>query len=272
MTPERPIIDPELSTIWPPLSADELAALRDSIEAEGVRDAFVVWRGILLDGHHRLAMCEELGLPYRTHEIALPDREAARMWIIRNQVGRRNVVAYVRCERALELEEYEKAKAKERMLAGKADPSANLREGGKTSEKLAELAGVSARTVDKARVIAREGSERSKAKLRQGKTSIDKVYRGLRTHEPSTRRAPGPKGKEEGQTPMRSLAEARLPGQTFASEERGVGEAVGLMKDAARILRRVRLKTGFGDSSKIQLREAIELIHEAMGGKKDASQ
>lgn len=74
------------------------------------------------------------------------------------------------------------------------------------------------------------------------------------------------KGKEEMDgPPLRTLT--RLPGQTFASEERGVNEAVALMKDAARILKRVRLKTGFGDSSKAQLCEAIELIHQAIGSK-----
>ena len=84
-------IDPEFSRLIPPLQPDELAQLESNILAEGCRDALVVWRGLLLDGHNRLRICEEHGLPYRTIEIDLPDREAAADWIDANQLGRRNL-------------------------------------------------------------------------------------------------------------------------------------------------------------------------------------
>lgn len=86
-------IDPEFSRLIPPLQPDELAQLEANILAEGCRDALVVWRGLLLDGHNRLRICEEHGLPYRTIEIDLPDREAAADWIDANQLGRRNLTA-----------------------------------------------------------------------------------------------------------------------------------------------------------------------------------
>jgi len=45
----------------------------------------------LLDGHNRKAICDRLGLPYKTTAIELPDREAAMDWIDANQLGRRNL-------------------------------------------------------------------------------------------------------------------------------------------------------------------------------------
>jgi hypothetical protein len=53
----------------------------------------VVWQEeeTLLDGHNRHDICERHGLDYRTHELSLPDLDAAKLWILRNQRGRRNL-------------------------------------------------------------------------------------------------------------------------------------------------------------------------------------
>ena len=87
------VVDPELSSLIPPLDDGELAQLEENILAEGCRDALVVWDEgkILLDGHNRLRICEKHGLPYRTAEVSLPSREAAADWIDANQLGRRNL-------------------------------------------------------------------------------------------------------------------------------------------------------------------------------------
>jgi hypothetical protein len=87
-------VDPEFAGLIPPPAAEEQAQLEQNLLAEGgCRDALVVWQGynLLLDGHHRLDLCRRHGLPYRTREVALPDREAAFAWVIANQLGRRNV-------------------------------------------------------------------------------------------------------------------------------------------------------------------------------------
>lgn len=87
----RPLIDGEFAALIPPLQPDELAQLEANIIADGCRDPLVVWRGTLLDGHNRLAICEHHGLPYQTVAIDLPDRAAALDWILANQLGRRNL-------------------------------------------------------------------------------------------------------------------------------------------------------------------------------------
>jgi phage N-6-adenine-methyltransferase len=86
-------IDPELANLCPPLSPEEYATLEESILDEGCRDALVVWAGhdILLDGHNRKRICDEYGLSHSIIAIELPDRDAAIDWILRNQLGRRNL-------------------------------------------------------------------------------------------------------------------------------------------------------------------------------------
>ena len=86
-----PTIDKEFQSLIPPLSDTEFEQLERNILAEGIRDALVVWRGIVLDGHNRFAIAQAHGMDYKTAEIDLPDRNAGAMWIVRNQLGRRNL-------------------------------------------------------------------------------------------------------------------------------------------------------------------------------------
>ena len=93
-------IEPEFQSLVPALSPDERAALEDSLKAEGCRDALVVWagQGVLLDGHNRYAICQEHGIDFRVEEIPLASRDHAIVWIVRNQIGRRNVSQFAKDE------------------------------------------------------------------------------------------------------------------------------------------------------------------------------
>src|SRR5438067_944518 len=86
-----PRIDPEFQSLIAPLTPDERRQLEANLVAEGCRDALVVWKGILLDGHNRLEICTSLGIRYKTSEVELSSREAAKLWIEENQIGRRNL-------------------------------------------------------------------------------------------------------------------------------------------------------------------------------------
>jgi len=94
-------IDPEIAALLPPLLSDEREALRESLLQEGCRQPLVTWQGLLLDGHQRLALCQEHDLPFRTEEIILPDRDAALRWAVRTQLARRNLSLFERAELAL---------------------------------------------------------------------------------------------------------------------------------------------------------------------------
>ena len=85
------IIDPEFKALIPPLAPEELAQLEANIIADGCRDPLVTWRGILIDGHNRFAICSKHGLEFQTVEREFSDREAVMDWMDANQLGRRNL-------------------------------------------------------------------------------------------------------------------------------------------------------------------------------------
>lgn len=85
-------VDPEFESFIPPLTQAEADALRASIQAEGrARDPIVVWGDTIVDGHNRYRICTELGLPFATVPKSFDSREAAKQWILDNQIGRRNL-------------------------------------------------------------------------------------------------------------------------------------------------------------------------------------
>jgi hypothetical protein len=101
-------VDPEFATLIPPLSESELALLEESLRREGLREPLLVWKEtyILLDGHNRLRLCQKLGIEPRLSFQSLPDREAARLFLLRIQMARRNLSrgaeAYLRGRRYLD--------------------------------------------------------------------------------------------------------------------------------------------------------------------------
>ena len=85
------IIDPEFQALLLPLAPEELAQLEANIIADGCRDPLVTWRGILIDGHNRFAICSKHGLEFQVVEREFPDREVVMDWMDANQLGRRNL-------------------------------------------------------------------------------------------------------------------------------------------------------------------------------------
>lgn len=143
----KPTIDPEFRDLIPPMSAEERAQLTANVLREGCRDPLVVWKSeqILLDGHNRFEICEQNEIPYETKEIDLPNRDAAKDWIIKNQLGRRNLteqqVQYLRGKK------YEVAKQSHGGQLSKKGSYQNDNSLQKTVEKVASETGVSAPTV-----------------------------------------------------------------------------------------------------------------------------
>jgi hypothetical protein len=89
-------VDREFQSRIPKLKPSELAALEASIAAEGCRDPLVVWSregkdDVLVDGHNRKAICERLGVPFETLRLSFENRQAVIDWMLRHQLGRRNL-------------------------------------------------------------------------------------------------------------------------------------------------------------------------------------
>lgn len=100
-------IDTEFAGLIPALARHELVQMEQSILAEGCRDTLLVWRGhdILLDGHNRFEIYRRHDIPFKVQCLGFSDRDAARNFVVTNQLGRRNLspegTAYLRGMRYL---------------------------------------------------------------------------------------------------------------------------------------------------------------------------
>ena len=95
-----PRIDPEFKSLIPPLSPEEYHQLEQNILTHQCRDPITLWRNIIIDGHNRYEICTKHGLSYETKVLRFPSREAVKLWMLENQLGRRNLSDAMRIELA----------------------------------------------------------------------------------------------------------------------------------------------------------------------------
>lgn len=193
-------IDPEFQSLIPPLTDEEFKQLRENIiEDCEVREPIVTWNGIILDGHNRWAIIQENpDIPYKTMEMIFASRNEAKAWMIRNQLGRRNLPNYERARLALQLKPLLAEEAKKRQQESGGDRrSEEYRESVSqksvepieqkkpidVQKELARAAGVSHDTIAKVEKIEAKAAPEVKEQLRKGEVSINKAYQEIRKAE-----------------------------------------------------------------------------------------
>ena len=174
-------INPEFRDLIPPISREELQELEQSIINEGCRDAIVVWNDTILDGHNRYEICHRHQIGFTTVEKEFASKKAARIWIIRNQLARRNLSLYERSRLVLLLKPSVLKESRIRMKRGKKDPDHKKDQGGRTLDKLEQLSGVSHQTIHKVEVIEKKAPPGVRKALREGKMSVNRAYEIART-------------------------------------------------------------------------------------------
>jgi len=178
-------IDPEFRDWVMPLSQGEFTQLEENLLAEGCRDALIVWISdkalppVLLDGHHRYAICQAHNLSYRIDYKNFPDREAAKNWIIFNQIGRRNISS---AQRAYLIGKIYRETKKDHGGTGAnqyTEQRANNLPSANTAERIAEQFNVSHQTVKNAEkfadavdTIASTYGDEAKQKILSGATKL----------------------------------------------------------------------------------------------------
>lgn len=168
-------VNQAFKSLIPPLSADERAQLEANLIAEGCRDALVVWNNVLLDGHNRYEICSKLEIYFDVVEVEnVHSENDAKLWIVRNQLGRRNITDFVRAELALIAKPLIEAKARANQQGGQGGVllSENSHEATRTDETLADMAGVSSNTIRKVERITEAGDERLTSLARGKDVSI----------------------------------------------------------------------------------------------------
>ncbi len=187
-------IDDEFESLILPLTDGEYQLLKASIEANGCLDPVIVWQEeqILLDGHNRVEICDELETQFDVREMSFESRAAAKEWVILHQLGRRNLPVYHRCELALALEPSIRARAKanQSVAGGSGGLSPSL--GGEklsptlgkaldTERELARLACVSHGTMHKVIHIRPRIDDKTREQLRARppEKTVNGVYKQL---------------------------------------------------------------------------------------------
>ena len=87
-------VNPEFQALIPPLADDEYKRLEASLVNngwEGWRGPILVWDGVIVDGHNRYRICQEHGIAFTTKEMHFSDEDSAKLFIIDNQLKRRNL-------------------------------------------------------------------------------------------------------------------------------------------------------------------------------------
>ena len=235
-------VDAEFESLIPPLTAEEYSGLEASIIAEGCRDALVCWNDILIDGHNRYKICIKHNISFNVIQRDFVNRNEVLLWIMRNQLSRRNLTDFQRVEIVRKCEEAIKAQARERQATSTGGSKPQLKEKLPEAEKkqsrdeLGKMAGVSGKTYEHAAEVIDEAPEPVIEATRKNELSINSAYEVVKMpfeeqQEISTR-------IENGENPKSVVKE---------------------------VLKRPHVSYNSGNSEWYTPAEYIELAHEVMG-------
>ncbi len=172
-------INEELRSFIDPLTPVEYAALERSLLADGCRDALVLWRDVLIDGHNRYDICTKHGIEFRTvNNDKFDSLEDVMLWVIDNNLARRSVSDFQRGMLALRKKEIVAARAAQR--AAEAPPDQPAPEPAddpvdppwSTREDVAKAARVSANTLSQIERIRKTAAPELVDAVRSGTISV----------------------------------------------------------------------------------------------------
>lgn len=188
-------IDPEFERLIPKLSKQEYDILYEDIRVRGIRDNLVVWAetDILLDGHNRWNIAKELDCNLKYEYIGFPSRTEAKIWIINNQLGRRNLTKAAKYKYVNEvLKPLLSEQAEVRRLANLKQnettdvPILGHREG-RVEREIAAAAGVSHGFAHQVETILKEGTPDQIETIMTQEGTVNKTYNETKKQMPKAK-------------------------------------------------------------------------------------
>jgi DNA modification methylase/ParB-like chromosome segregation protein Spo0J len=184
----------ELESLIPPLSNEEFKQLERNILEEGIREPLITWNGILIDGHNRYRIAMEHDMNYETLEKEFEDLNSVKIWMVNNQLGRRNLQDFVRGELFSVIEDILKQKGKDEKAKAGGDKKSLLSTIDKSDIKItedrhntqkivAEKLGWSTGKKAMFDIVKTKAPEEIKEKLRTGEVSINQAYKEIKKEE-----------------------------------------------------------------------------------------
>lgn len=184
-------IDEELRDLLPPLTDDEYKKLEKNIKKKGfdINCPIMEWNGYIADGHNRYSICKKHNIEFVSAKLAYKTKEEVMEWMLDIQLGRRNLNPIQRIAVTEKYRPIYEKQAKENQ--GKRTdlvvnlPQSNTSIGnkgdslGRTSEKLANIAGVSEKTYRMGAKVLKSDNEEIKQDVMSGKMSISAGYKKI---------------------------------------------------------------------------------------------
>lgn len=186
-------IDQELQKVMPELSNEEYKELEYSLLRDGFKGSpIIVWGDIIIDGHNRYEICQKHSIPYEIKELSFNNKEEVIQWMVRAQLGRRNLsplqrIKLVETYRPI----YEKQAASNKSANGgnkkseseKSTTPLPPKEKIDVRAKLSSDAGVSTNTYAKGKKILESANEELIRQVETGEKSINKAFNEIREAE-----------------------------------------------------------------------------------------
>lgn len=187
-------IDPELNEVLPELSEEDYTALEKSLLSDGYKGApIMVWGDVIVDGHNRYEICNKHHIPYEVKKIDFENKEEAIRWMVRQQLGRRNLSPIQRISISEKYRPFYEKEAKANQGTRndlKNNFTANLPQSLEkkernptTDKKLADIANVSEKTYRMGTKILNSGNEELIEQTLKGEKSINRAYNELKASE-----------------------------------------------------------------------------------------
>lgn len=194
-------VNPVFQALIPPLSSEEYAQLEENLLENGIREAISIWGDTIIDGHNRYALATKHNLRYTTISYEFDSEDDVKLWIFKNQIGRRNLPPVERVKLALLLKPVIAEKAKEQQIRKSAKfvpqlsdqqttdfvlPISTKQNPINTRKLIADMAGVSQDTVLKVEKILDVGTPDTLERLKRNDITINKAYQEVRLQERKT--------------------------------------------------------------------------------------
>lgn len=149
-----------VADLFPRMSAEDFAALREDIRAHGVHEPAWVWKGQVIDGRHRALACDEVGIQCPTREWEGIESDLV-PFVLSLNLKRRHLDASQRAMVAAAV-----------ATLGVGEKKANAQICASSQSEAAEMLNVSRRSVQAAKKVIESGVPELKEAVEQGKVSV----------------------------------------------------------------------------------------------------
>jgi len=206
-------IDSELQDVMPELTEEEKSELEKSLLQDGFKGApIIVWGDIIIDGHNRYSICKKHNIPFEVQELQFKDKSEVIQWMIRAQLGRRNLIDAQKIALVKKFRPELEKQAKEKQAKAGGDKKSldykksvpptlgeaveSKKHDNEVTSQLAKMANVGKETFRKAERVLDSEKEEVKEKMLSGEKSINASYKELQRLEKEGRGIVQPKQED----------------------------------------------------------------------------